>query len=1072
MALQYVERTQRKVHEVLNNKESAECLNRIKEEIKLMLYNNQKMIELKIVFNVKINIILSIMTSKKIRRTKKVSINRSRRMGGASGASGASSSTGGSVHERLTLLVNTYIQKRTGKSGKFLASNLSDCKRYFNISIGEVDTSDFTIYNKNILINYIEDNMLTQTPESIATYIEKKHVEISRKKIMDIREQAGSSSDATKALQTFDEIRGLVSAPKPSIFANVMEAKRNLTQISEISGPSGLYGYQLMMGAVEEGEFPTTTTKWGEHPKISGALNSIGGMYMHQLVSAITKQNPLSTESFQMGSTMLDRLSQGYTGHIVRTWMLEKYQSPNVRTTEDRIYLLDEHGLVPVGAGRRNQLTPNMIAQITEYLKKNTGLNMGTPEDLEYLVAGNELFSGNKGQRMEDLEVSARSYTDKPPKGTGCHFFPFSTGETSQFTVRAGQELQEASDGTDPWRKAIALIVQSHVSSSCGRMDSERRNFVDGTLPTTVIKAYVAAAAFLTTQVFEDVVVTPLKAEIYDLNPRPKKKRKGSSAAAEDDDPKDESSLPSQVRGGHITDDFRLLLKSCIKRDSSKYTPDKFREDCIDALLRVTRQSEHKLPTKEEIDRQIQSAYAEDGLNEEEETVKSENSESNGSIVKSENSQSIGNSGGSGSIVTTASKMTYNELIKAGCKILLYSTPVSVILTLFYLNLNGFCQHTDYKSGGAQQGAQQESQQEYLEPERFANRQLETLEQILNRPQIANSFTGDEATMVSAASMRAVASNFLAKSAASVYDDCNMRNKKPLTLIEQAKFLKGYIVLDLRTKYYYECASLLNLGKRKIFFSPNAFKTALLNSSIFPNNRFLKLSTEMKNGVFNNYEISILDILGYFKHAKSELGKQCFIYVKKCYANLVSISHKAKLYIMWDGLISKLYRFPNAPFHTMSIYNIHHLESMFGILKAFIPEEEREFFFKQVTYNDSDVPELNEEAHNKLVLWCISKHFEKIKIRGGGGGGGKELIASVITPSFVGNSTFSEQNLQEISKYFGEVLLSDVDELFSLPDLTVTDPNSVVVEEEDSAYDARVRNAIAKSEEADHEYLI
>ena len=31
----------------LNNKESDECLNRIKEEIKLMLYNNQKMIELK-----------------------------------------------------------------------------------------------------------------------------------------------------------------------------------------------------------------------------------------------------------------------------------------------------------------------------------------------------------------------------------------------------------------------------------------------------------------------------------------------------------------------------------------------------------------------------------------------------------------------------------------------------------------------------------------------------------------------------------------------------------------------------------------------------------------------------------------------------------------------------------------------------------------------------------------------------------------------------------------------------------------------------------------------------------------
>ena len=31
----------------LNNKESDECLNRIKDEIKLMLYNNQKMIELK-----------------------------------------------------------------------------------------------------------------------------------------------------------------------------------------------------------------------------------------------------------------------------------------------------------------------------------------------------------------------------------------------------------------------------------------------------------------------------------------------------------------------------------------------------------------------------------------------------------------------------------------------------------------------------------------------------------------------------------------------------------------------------------------------------------------------------------------------------------------------------------------------------------------------------------------------------------------------------------------------------------------------------------------------------------------
>lgn len=31
----------------LNNKESDECLNRIKEEIKLMLYNNQKMLELK-----------------------------------------------------------------------------------------------------------------------------------------------------------------------------------------------------------------------------------------------------------------------------------------------------------------------------------------------------------------------------------------------------------------------------------------------------------------------------------------------------------------------------------------------------------------------------------------------------------------------------------------------------------------------------------------------------------------------------------------------------------------------------------------------------------------------------------------------------------------------------------------------------------------------------------------------------------------------------------------------------------------------------------------------------------------
>ena len=31
----------------LNNKESDECLNRIKEEIKLMLYNNQKMMELK-----------------------------------------------------------------------------------------------------------------------------------------------------------------------------------------------------------------------------------------------------------------------------------------------------------------------------------------------------------------------------------------------------------------------------------------------------------------------------------------------------------------------------------------------------------------------------------------------------------------------------------------------------------------------------------------------------------------------------------------------------------------------------------------------------------------------------------------------------------------------------------------------------------------------------------------------------------------------------------------------------------------------------------------------------------------
>jgi hypothetical protein len=31
----------------LNNKESDECLNRIKDEIKLMLYNNQKMLELK-----------------------------------------------------------------------------------------------------------------------------------------------------------------------------------------------------------------------------------------------------------------------------------------------------------------------------------------------------------------------------------------------------------------------------------------------------------------------------------------------------------------------------------------------------------------------------------------------------------------------------------------------------------------------------------------------------------------------------------------------------------------------------------------------------------------------------------------------------------------------------------------------------------------------------------------------------------------------------------------------------------------------------------------------------------------
>ena len=31
----------------LNNKESDECLNRIKDEIKLMLYNNQKMVELK-----------------------------------------------------------------------------------------------------------------------------------------------------------------------------------------------------------------------------------------------------------------------------------------------------------------------------------------------------------------------------------------------------------------------------------------------------------------------------------------------------------------------------------------------------------------------------------------------------------------------------------------------------------------------------------------------------------------------------------------------------------------------------------------------------------------------------------------------------------------------------------------------------------------------------------------------------------------------------------------------------------------------------------------------------------------
>jgi hypothetical protein len=33
--------------QALNNKESDECLNRIKDEIKLMLYNNQKMIELK-----------------------------------------------------------------------------------------------------------------------------------------------------------------------------------------------------------------------------------------------------------------------------------------------------------------------------------------------------------------------------------------------------------------------------------------------------------------------------------------------------------------------------------------------------------------------------------------------------------------------------------------------------------------------------------------------------------------------------------------------------------------------------------------------------------------------------------------------------------------------------------------------------------------------------------------------------------------------------------------------------------------------------------------------------------------
>jgi len=36
-----------KIMKYLNNKESDECLNRIKEEIKLMLYNNQKMLELK-----------------------------------------------------------------------------------------------------------------------------------------------------------------------------------------------------------------------------------------------------------------------------------------------------------------------------------------------------------------------------------------------------------------------------------------------------------------------------------------------------------------------------------------------------------------------------------------------------------------------------------------------------------------------------------------------------------------------------------------------------------------------------------------------------------------------------------------------------------------------------------------------------------------------------------------------------------------------------------------------------------------------------------------------------------------